>query len=226
MPHNKPKLIAIDGPAGAGKTIAGGLLAQKLGYRFLDTGMMYRAATVAVIDANAPIDDQAAITCVAEKLRFDVEEQEDGKESILINGQDVTSRLLDREIDRNVSSVSAIPRIREIMVREQRRIAREGRMVMIGRDIGTVVLPDAELKVFLTATPETRAQRRYRDFTLRAIKVAYSEVLAEIRRRDELDSSRQASPLRPADDAEVINTDDMTLEQVVDHLKALACGTS
>lgn len=186
--------------------------------------MMYRAATVAVIDAKAPINDQAAMTHVAEKLRFDVEKHQDGNESILVNGQDVTSRLLDQEIDRNVSSVSAIPRIREIMVREQRRIAREGRIVMIGRDIGTVVLPDAELKVFLTATPETRAQRRYRDFTLRAIKVAYSEVLAEIRRRDELDSSRQVSPLRPADDAEVINTDDMTLEQVVEHLKALACG--
>lgn len=222
MDKNGAYAIAIDGPAAAGKTVVGTRLARKMGYRFLDTGMMYRAATVAALDANADFDDLDALSGVAEAMDIEARAADDGTTLIFINGDDITARLRSHEVDSRVSIVSAIPRVREIMVDAQRRLASGGGIVMVGRDIGTVVLKDAKPKIYLTASLETRAERRFEEMKDRPGQPPLDEVLATMRKRDDIDSSREASPLRPADDAIVLETDNMTVDQVVCHLSDLA----
>lgn len=208
--------VAIDGPVGAGKTSAGRLLARRLGFRFLDTGLMYRAVTVAALDEGVPLEGDAL---VALARRCEVRpETRGGEDRIMLNGRDVTARLRDEGVDRSVSAVSAVPGVRQVLVAAQRRIARSGGIVMVGRDIGTVVLPDAEVKLFLTASAETRARRRHEEIRQGGGAEAYEDVLDRLSRRDELDSSRTASPLKPAPDARIVDTDGLSLGQVVARL--------
>lgn len=218
------RAIAIDGPAAAGKTVVGTKLASKLGYRFLDTGMMYRAATVAAIDANADFNDLESLAETAEAMDIEARSGPDGETLVFVNGADITERLRSHEVDSKVSIVSAVPRVREVMVKAQRKLAAGGGMVMVGRDIGTVVLTDADSKIFLTATLRTRAERRYNEMKDRPDMPPFEEVLEIMERRDGIDSSRETSPLKPAVDAVILETDNLTVEQVVCKLAEIARG--
>ncbi|MEE8045316.1 MAG: (d)CMP kinase [Dehalococcoidia bacterium] len=214
--------IAIDGPAVSGKSSVGKSFASRIGYRFLDTGLMYRAATWNAVLSGVDVNDPTAVASAAEKMEFSVVDDESGGNLIFINGEDVTAHLHSTEVDDSVSAVAAVGRVREIMVAEQRRLAGEGDIVMVGRDIGTVVIPDAPLKIYLTASARTRAIRRHRDFIAEGTEVDLEDILRSMERRDLVDSSREDSPLRPADDARVIDTDSLTFDQVVDLLSELA----
>lgn len=221
LEHARPP-IAIDGPAVSGKSSVGKAFASRIGYRFLDTGLMYRAATWNAVQNGVDVNDSAAVTTAAEEMEFSVTDSETGDNLIIVNGEDVTSHLHSIEVDEAVSAVAAVGRVREIMVEEQRRLAGEGEIVMVGRDIGTVVLPDAALKVYLTATARTRAIRRHKDFIAEGTEVELEVILRSMEQRDLVDSSRENSPLKPADDALIVDTDDLTFDQVVDHLVELA----
>lgn len=224
MVKNGATAIAIDGPSAAGKTVVGTRVARKMGYRFLDTGMMYRAATVAALDAGADFDDLDQLAKIAEGIEIEALAGADGTTLIIINGTDITERLRSHEVDGRVSVVSAIPRVREIMVEAQRNLAAGGGIVMVGRDIGTVVLKDAAPKIYLTASIETRAERRFIEMKDRPGQPPLDQVLDTMKMRDGIDSSRETSPLRPADDAVIVETDDMTVDEVVCHLCNLARG--
>ena len=214
--------IAIDGPAGSGKSSVGNAFASRIGYRFLDTGLMYRAATWHAVQNEVDLNDGDAVSAAAEQMEFSVVDGVGGYNLILINGEDVTQYLHSTQVDDAVSTVSAVGRVREIMVAEQRRMAVEGEIVMVGRDIGTVVIPDAPLKIYLTASAQIRANRRHREFLAEGTEVRLADILSSIEQRDLVDSSRADSPLRPADDARVVDTDTMSLGDVVDHLVELA----
>ena len=214
----KPSTIAIDGPAASGKSTIGELLARHLGYLYFDTGAMYRAATLAALKRGIPIQDEAAVTALAEGLRIDIlpPKMDDGRQyTVTVNGEDVTWAIRTPEVDANVSAVSAYPGVRRALVDQQRRVAAGGRVVMVGRDIGTVVLPDADLKLYLDASVEERARRRWREVRGRGEAAEYRPILASMRRRDEIDSQRAVSPLRAAADAMVVDTTDMDVEEVL-----------
>ncbi len=214
--------IAIDGPAVSGKSSVGKAFASRIGYRFLDTGLMYRAATWNAVQSGVDVNNSGAVSVAAEQMQFSVVDDNHGGNSIIVNGEDVTAQLHSTQVDDSVSAVAAVGRVREIMVAEQRRLAGEGGIVMVGRDIGTVVIPDAPLKIYLTATARTRAIRRHRDFLAEGNEVELEDILRSMERRDLMDSSRDDSPLRPADDARVVDTDDLSFDEVVDHLTELA----
>jgi cytidylate kinase len=219
-----PSTIAIDGPAASGKSTIGELLARRLGYVYLDTGVMYRAVTWAALAHDIAIEDEAAVTALAERLKIDVvlPTVPDGRQyTVLADGQDVTWEIRSPEVNRAVSPVSVYPGVRAALSAQQRRIGHKGRIVMVGRDIGTVVLPDADFKIYLDATLEERAERRYRETLARGGPVDYQQVLASVRLRDEIDSGRTTAPLRPADDAIVIDTTALTVEQVLAQVLAL-----
>lgn len=207
----------------AGKTAVGRLLSSRLGYRFLDTGSMYRALTwLAVQKGVAPQDEQALIH-LAHQASIQVS-QRNGEEQVYVDGAEVTQELRQPEVEQRVSLVSRIPGVREAMVRLQQALAQGGRIVMSGRDIGTVVLPDAELKCFLVASPEERARRRHRELREQGYQVSYQQVLQELLDRDRLDSERAYSPLRPAPDACLLDTDGISVEQVVEKILSLIEG--
>ena len=217
MMHNL-KLITIDGPAASGKTTLGKKLADKLGYLFFDTGVMYRAVTWVALDRCIDINDQAAIEEMAENITIDVRppSKQDGRlYDVLADGEDITWQIRLPEVDANVSQVSAYRGVRKALSEQQRRIGLRGNVVMVGRDIGTVVLPEAKVKIYLDASVEERAKRRYEESINRGKSVSYSNILASMRRRDEIDSTRDESPLRPADDAVVLYSDNMNAEQVL-----------
>jgi len=218
----KPQLIAIDGPVAAGKSSVGALLASRLNFVFFDTGMMYRAFTWKAISLNISLEDEGRLSQLAASTKFDFSPSQGGQIPFLIDGEDISSRLLCSEVEGKVSLISRIAGIRQAMVSKQRTLARSGRVVMAGRDIGTVVLPWAELKIFLVASTEERANRRYSECLERGEKVDFAAVLAELRKRDEIDSRRAISPLKPADDAIIIDTENLTLLQVVDTIYAMA----
>jgi cytidylate kinase len=206
-------VVAIDGPAGAGKSTVARAVADRLGVPHLDTGAMYRSITWAVLHAGADPGDAAAATTVAVSATIDV-----GDDGVVVDGIDVTTEIRGPEVTQAVSAVSSHPGVRGELVRRQRAwVAERGSGVLEGRDIGTVVLPDADLKIYLTATPRTRAERRMGE-TVGADDL--EEVVADIERRDELDSNREHSPLRPADDAVTVWTDDLDVDGVVDHVLA------
>jgi cytidylate kinase len=183
---------------------------------------MYRAVTWNALQNGVDVNNSSAVSVAAERMEFSVVDNGTGDNIIVVNGADVTRHLHSTSVDDSVSAVSAVGRVREIMVAEQRRLAGEGEIVMVGRDIGTVVIPDAPLKIYLTASVRTRAIRRHRDFIEEGTEVALADILSSMERRDHLDSSRKDSPLRPAEDARVVNTDDLSFNQVVDHLVELA----
>jgi cytidylate kinase len=213
-----PSIITIDGPVASGKSTIGYLLAQKLGYLYLDTGAMYRAVTWAALTRGVPVEDERAVTALAEGLHIDITRPtvDDGRQyTVLADGEDVTWDIRRPEVDANVSVISAYPGVRRAMVAHQRRIAAAGQVIMVGRDIGSVVLPDADLKLYLDATPQERARRRWLERQARGESVTYEEVLAMMLRRDEIDSHRAVSPLRVPDGAVVIDTTGLTIDEVL-----------
>lgn len=215
---HRPGLIAVDGSAASGKSTVGRLLARRLRYRFLDTGIMYRAVTWAALGRGVDVHDADALTRLASAidLRVDLPHPDSPDDArIIIDGRDVTDLLRSPEVDENVSFVSRVAGVREALVRRQQEIAANGRIVMAGRDIGTVVLPGAELKVYLDASPEERARRRHADFVRSGRQATEDDVFQDLRRRDQIDSERDVSPLRAADDAVRITTDGMTTEDVL-----------
>jgi len=221
---NKPSTIAIDGPAAAGKSTIAELLAEQLGYIYFDTGVMYRAVTWVALERGLDIADEEIITALAEKIKIDVTRPtvEDGRQyTVYADDTDVTWQIRRPEVDANVSPVSAYRGVRAALTAQQRRIGQRGRIVMVGRDIGTVVLPDADLKIYLEASTEERAHRRYLEVRERGQPAVHKEILEAMRRRDKIDSEREAAPLRPADDAIIVDTDGLSIEQVLAKVKDL-----
>jgi cytidylate kinase len=221
---SKPSTIAIDGTVASGKSTIGGLLAERLGYTYLDTGAMYRAVTWVALEQGIDITDEEAITALAGSIVINITRPtvDDGRQyTVYANGQDVTWQIRRPEVDTNVSPVSAYPGVRQALTEQQRRIGRRGHIVMMGRDIGTVVLPDADLKIYLDATVEERAHRRHQEILERGEEADYEKVLASMRRRDKIDSERKAAPLRPADDAIIIDTTELSIAEVLARVEEL-----
>ena len=213
--------IALDGPAASGKSVVGRALARKLGYRFLDTGLMYRAITWAALQAHVDIKDGAKLQRFAQEQPVEVVFNGDGQASLRVGGRDVTAHLREDAVVQAVSHVSQAAGLRDVLVASQRGLAQEGGIVMAGRDIGTVVLPDAPVKIFLTASAQERARRRHAEMAAAGDPATYEAVLADLQRRDTLDGERKVSPMRPAQDAQVVVTDGMDVEGVARFLLAL-----
>lgn len=214
-------VIAIDGPAASGKSTIGSLLAKKLGYLYFDTGVMYRAVTSEALSQSIPISDEQAVTQLAEKIRIDIQSPviDDGRDMTLnVDGRDRTWNIREREVDQNVSPVSAYAGVRRAMVAEQRRIGGHGHVVMVGRDIGTVVFPEAGLKIYLDASLDERARRRFLERKNRGEAVEFDKIFEEVKRRDEIDSTRSVSPLKKADDAEYLDSTGLNIEQVMEQV--------
>lgn len=214
----KPRTVAIDGPASAGKSTLGERVAQALGYLYFDTGVMYRAVTWGALRRGIAIADEAAVTTLAETITINVTRPRvaDGRQyDVYVDGTDVTWEIRQPEVDANVSPVSAYPGVRRSLTARQRDIGQRGEVVMVGRDIGTVVMPDADLKVYLDASVEERARRRLREMQARGCPASYEAVLEVIRQRDRIDSGRAVAPLRPASDAIYLNNDRMSVEEEV-----------
>ncbi|WP_231639821.1 (d)CMP kinase [Mycobacterium sp. Marseille-P9652] len=214
-------VVAIDGPAGTGKSSVSRGLASALGARYLDTGAMYRIVTLAVLRAGVDPADADAVASIASSVQMSVD-YDPGGDRYYLAGENVSGEIRGDEVTRAVSAVSSVPAVRSRLVALQRAMAGgSGSVVVEGRDIGTVVLPDAPVKIFLTASPETRARRRNDQNVASGLIDDYDAVLADVRRRDHLDSTRAVSPLRAASDAVVVDTSDMTETQVIDHILEL-----
>jgi cytidylate kinase len=214
--EHQRKIIAIDGPVAAGKTVVGRALAQRLGYTFLDTGIMYRALTWLALHNAVDLGDESQLGYLAHNTPI----RPTGRDSdtVLVGDHQLRPELRSPEVDLNVSLVSKVSAVRRAMVEQQRQLAAEGGMVMVGRDIGTVVLPNADLKLFMCAPVEARAQRRWRELQGKGHPVALSQVLQETRARDEIDSHRDDSPLTAAEDSLIVETGHLTVEQVVEQI--------
>lgn len=222
-----PRTIAIDGPAGAGKSTIADALAHRLDYLYFDTGVLYRAVTLAALRRALAVTDHAALGALVRQIHIDVcpPTVADGRSlTVLLDGEDVTWAIRAPEVDRNVSAVSAQPEVRGALLQRQREVAARGGIIMAGRDIGTVVLPDADLKLYLEATPDERARRRAIEEQGRGLERPFIEVLADIATRDDIDSHRAVSPLRPADDAVIIDTDALGIDEVLARIERLVSG--
>jgi len=214
-----PSTIAIDGPAAAGKSTVAQRLAAWLGYLYFDTGVMYRAVTLAALEQGLDIAGEAGMNHLAKTLTMDVQPPtaDDGRQyTVLLNGRDVTWEIRRSEVDACVSTVSAHPKVRQVLSARQREMGQRGRVVMVGRDIGTVVLPDADLKIYLDASVEERAQRRTLERREQGQPANYEGILERMRERDELDSRRPVAPMQPAADAVRVDTTGLTEEEVFD----------
>ena len=210
-------IIAIDGPAGAGKSTIAKKVADSLGYIYIDTGAMYRAFTYELLISSISLSDIEEITKVLEKTNIEFKNNE-----IFLNNLNVTNEIRSKNVTANVSAVSAIPQVREKLVNLQRKIASESNSILDGRDIGTVVFPNAELKIFLTASVKIRALRRYNELIAKDKNIDINEIEAEIEKRDKLDSSRETSPLIKAADAIEIDTSDLSIDEVANTILELA----
>jgi cytidylate kinase len=213
-----PSTIAIDGPAASGKSTLGELLAERRGYLYFDTGIMYRAVTWEALLRGIPIGDEVGVTRLAENVQIDLlpPTVPDGRQfTVTADGKDITWQIRRPEVDANVSPVSAYPGVRAAMTPQQRRIAERGRVIMAGRDIGTVVLPDADLKIYLDASMDERARRRKRERDAQGRHISFEEMKEEIERRDQIDSSRSVAPLKRAPDAIYLDNTGLTIEQTV-----------
>ena len=232
-------IIAIDGPVASGKSSIGKRLADRLGYLFFDTGVMYRAVTFLALRELGSAEDAAAVTALARRAHIDIlpPTVSDGRDSTILAGfalsaedgaaeggaahEDISWASRGKDVENNVSLVAAVPAVRAILTEQMRRVGLRGRVVMVGRDVGTVILPEADLKIFLTASAETRARRRFDEVAGRGEARDHADVLANLRERDRIDSSRVVAPLRPAPDAVVLDTTDLSLDQVLDRIQAL-----
>jgi cytidylate kinase len=211
--------IAIDGPAASGKSTLAQRLASRLGYLYLDTGVMYRAVTLAALRGGLDVADEEAVTSLAQAILIDVRQASvgDGRQyDVLLDGEDVTWAIRTPEVEADVSQVSTYAGVRRAMGERQRQIGLRGRVVMVGRDIGTVILPNADLKIYLDATVEERARRRYRESLARGERPDYDEVLRSMRERDRIDSTREHAPLKAAPDAVVIESTGLSIDEVVE----------
>ncbi|MFL7893741.1 MAG: (d)CMP kinase [Anaerolineales bacterium] len=209
--------IAIDGPAGSGKSTIGKLLAEHLEYLFVDTGAMYRAVTLAALNQGIDVYDEAEVSRLARVIEITLmtPSRADGRDcDVLLDGEDVTWDIRNPEVDAHVSIISAYPEVRKILGEKQRQIGLQGKVVMMGRDIGTVILPEADLKIFLDASVEERAKRRYQERISRGEAAEFEPILRSVRNRDQIDSTREVAPLKPADDAYVINTEGYSIDEV------------
>jgi cytidylate kinase len=214
MKPAKKLTIAIDGPAASGKSTTAKLVAEKLGYLYIDTGAMYRALTTAVLEQKIPATDEKAVNILAKQVDIRLVNTPAGLKTFL-NGRDVSKAIRLPQVTQVISQISAYKEIREIMKNKQRQLAREGGVVMDGRDIGTVVLPDADVKIFMDASVEERTQRRLDELRSKGVKIDRKQIREEIVRRDQLDSTRDVAPLKPAPDAHVLDTSDLTVEEQV-----------
>lgn len=212
-------IVAIDGPSGAGKSTIAKIVAKTVGFSCLDTGAMFRSIAVLALKKGISLDDDAALGALAteNEITFTFDDNEERTQHVFIAGKEVTSAIRTAEVDKAVSPVSAAPSVRAALLEQQRRIGNAGNYVVEGRDIGTTVFPQAEVKIFLTASAEERARRRVSQNEARGIgSVDYEEVLADIIRRDQADSTRAVSPLRQAEDAYLLDSSDLTIDQVVE----------
>ena len=209
--------IAIDGPSGAGKSTLARRLAAELGYVYVDTGAMYRSIGLYTLRAGADCGNEAAVAALLPKISLSLEYQ-DGAQHILLNGEDVSDAIRTPEVSMAASAVSAIPAVRKFLFSLQTGMAERYNVIMDGRDIGTVVLPNAQVKVFLTASAEERARRRCREMEQKGTPVDYEQTLREIRQRDEQDMNRETAPLKPAEDSVLLNTSDLDFEGAVQRL--------
>ena len=217
-------IIALDGPAASGKSTLGRTLADSLGYLFFDTGIMYRAITWIALRHDMDLHNEAAITELAQNAQIDIQppSKDDGRAcDVLIGEKDVTWDMRGNDVDANVSIVSAYAGVRKALSDHQRRIGMRGKVVMVGRDIGTVVLPEADIKIYLDASAEERAKRRYEEIIARGEIADYDEILKKVIERDRIDSTRAVAPLRPADNAVIIDSDQMDAAQVFERVLAL-----
>ncbi|MCW5850679.1 MAG: (d)CMP kinase [Anaerolineae bacterium] len=219
-----PAVVTMDGPAGSGKSTIGARVAHQLGYLFFDSGILYRALTWLALRQGIGLSDGATLVAVAERMDVVVRPatQADGRPyTVEVDGEDITWDLRRPEVDVNVSEVSKHAGVRAALIPQQRRIAAEGGLVMVGRDIGTVVLPDAPLKIYLDAALEVRARRRLAEQRARGRPATYRAILDDMRRRDQIDGGREVAPMKPAADAILIDTTTMTIDQVVEYVLGL-----
>lgn len=210
---NKHIAVAIDGPSGAGKSTIAKLCAEALGFLYVDTGAIYRTVGLAAREAGVDPKNAGAVEGLLPNIKIGMGHDKRGLQRMLLNGKDVTDEIRQPDISLYASTVSAIPAVRAFLLDMQRQLARENSVVMDGRDIGTVVLPAADVKIFLTASPEDRARRRYEELLQRGAKTSFEDVLRDLKKRDEDDATRKASPLRPANDAICVDTTGNTLEE-------------
>jgi len=216
-----PSIIAIDGPAASGQSTLGKILADNLGYLYLDPGVMYRAITWVALQNQIDPSDKNGLNKLALNCVIDIQPPslDDGRDiDVTVDGEDITWEIRNPEVDANVSQVSTFAGVRQALTEQQRRIGLRGRVVMVGRDIGTVVLPEADLKIYLDATTEERARRRYREILERGQESNFNDILEAMRVRDQIDSTREIAPLRPADDAVILNSDEMNVEGVLQYV--------
>lgn len=212
------KSIAVDGPSGAGKSTLAKMLAEALGYLYVDTGAIYRTVGLSASRRGVDPADGAAVTPMLDELVIDLKHGEDGLQHMYLGGEDVTDEIRRPEISKYASAVSALPQVRAFLMDMQRELARRRNVIMDGRDIGTVVLPGADVKIFLTASPEDRAKRRHAELLARGHESDYDTVLRDIIQRDENDTRRAAAPLRQAEDALLVDTTGNSLEESFDVL--------
>ena len=219
-----PSIIAIDGPAASGKSTLGRSLTDALGYLFFDTGVMYRAVTWLALQRGLDVNDEAAVSALAESMQIDVlpASKPDGRVcDVIVEGKDITWAARRPEVDRNVSIVAAYRDVRRAMTEQQRRIGLRGKVVMVGRDIGTVVLPEADLKIYLDASAPERALRRHKENKALGTDLGYDTILDTVRERDRIDSTRDVAPLRAAQDAVVIDSDKLSADEVFEQVRSL-----
>ena len=213
--------VAVDGPSGAGKSTLAKAIAAKLGILYVDTGAIYRTIGYAVKRRGIEPRDEAAVRAILPELEIGMRYEADGEQHMLLNGQDVTREIRLPEISMYASAVSALPSVRAFLLDMQRDMARKQDVLMDGRDIGTVVLPDATVKIFLTASPEARAARRWKEYQAKGMPNTYEEVLADVKQRDYQDTHRAAAPLKQAEDAVLLDTSELNFEQSLDAMKQI-----
>lgn len=224
MIKTPPAIIAIDGPAASGKSTLGRRLADALGYLFFDTGVMYRAVTWLALQAGTDVNNEAAITALARRTQIEVlpASKPDGRVcDVIVEGRDITWAIRDPDVDANVSRVSTYRDVRRALSEQQRRIGLRGKVVMVGRDIGTVVLPEADLKIYLDASVHERATRRYNEIRARGNELEYDDILDKVHQRDQIDSNREVAPLRAAQDAVVIDSDKLNADEVFEQVRRM-----
>lgn len=210
--------IAIDGPAGAGKSTIAKRVAEELNFMYIDTGALYRAVALCAIQKNIEPDDSQRVSEMLSEIKVQLAFNYRFEKVVLLDGKDVSSQIRTPEVSMAASKISALPQVRAYLLDLQRDIAKENNVIMDGRDIGTVVLPDAKVKIFLTASPQVRAERRYKELSEKGANVSFDEVLRDVNERDYNDSHRKTAPLKPAEDSVFVDTTDLDFEQSVEKI--------